>query len=209
MRRITVLLADDHRVVREGLRALLECTRDIAVVGEAANGLEAVEMACALRPQVVVLDITMPKLNGLEAARRILQEVTPAPKVLMLSALADEAYVEQAVAVGAAGYLLKQSGIDLLARAIRAIHHGETFFSPSIAPRLACQALGAPRQASNSRTTVVLTTRERDVLHLVSAVLKEISADWETSSHVFLTLTPDTDPASQSPTILQKRRCSA
>ena len=108
MKRITVLLAEDHEIVREGLRTLLQAEGDIAVVGEAETGRRAVALARKLRPAVVVMDIAMPRLNGLEATRQILKAV-PATKVLILSAHSDDAYVEQVIAMGAAGYLIKQT----------------------------------------------------------------------------------------------------
>ena len=124
MKSITVLLADDHAIVRQGLRALLEIEGGFDVVGEAANGLQAVELALKLRPAVVVMDLAMPQLNGLEATRRIFQQLVPPPKVLILSAHSDHAYVEQVAALGAAGavgYLVKQTSAHLLANAIREI----------------------------------------------------------------------------------------
>src|SRR5271169_3765559 len=113
MKRITVLLAEDHMVVREGFRKLLEAEDDIEVVGEAETGRQAVELAKKLRPAVVVMDIAMPLLNGLEATRQILK-ADAAVKVLILSAHSDDAYVEQAAAFGAAGYLLKQTSAHVL-----------------------------------------------------------------------------------------------
>jgi len=129
---ITVLLAEDHTVVREGLRILLGSEADINVVGEAATGFQAVEMAKRLHPAVVVMDIAMPMLNGLEATRQIVRDV-PGVKVLILSAHGDIAYVEQATALGASGYLLKQTSASDLSVAIREVHKGNTFFSPAIA----------------------------------------------------------------------------
>src|SRR5580765_3599462 len=118
MERITVLLAEDHRIVREGVRALLEHEQDIEVVGEAQSGRQAVQLTRKLRPAVVVMDIAMPLLNGLEAARQILKKV-PDTKVLILSAHSDDAYVEQVAALGAAGFLLKHTSSHDLAAAIR------------------------------------------------------------------------------------------
>src|SRR5512137_2130240 len=134
-KRITVLLAEDHTVVREGLRTLLEAEGDIRVVGEAATGRQAVALARKLRPAVVVMDIAMPVLNGLEATRQILKSV-PGTRVLILSAHSDDAYVEQVTALGAAGYLIKQTSAHILSRAVREVQKGNSFFSPSIARRL-------------------------------------------------------------------------
>ncbi|HBC89163.1 MAG TPA: DNA-binding response regulator [Lentisphaeria bacterium] len=135
MKQITVLLADDHLITRRGIRTILEAGGDFEVVGEAANGLQAVELARKLRPSVVVMDLSMPKLNGMEAARRILQQIAP-PKILILSAYDDDAYVEQAIALGMSGYLLKQNSLDILTTAITEVHNGGDFFNPSIDKRL-------------------------------------------------------------------------
>jgi DNA-binding NarL/FixJ family response regulator len=132
MKPITVLLADDNQVVREEFRKLLELEDDLEVVGEAINGLQALDLAQNLRPALVLMDVTMPGiLNGLQATRQILK-VAPATKVLMLSAYNDEVYVEEAINSGAMGYLVKQTSADNVCLAIREIHEGNTFFSPSI-----------------------------------------------------------------------------
>ena len=132
MKPITVLLADDNQVVREEFRKLLELEDDLEVVGEAINGLQALDLAQNLRPALVLMDVTMPGiLNGLQATRQILK-VAPATKVLMLSAYNDEMYVEEAINSGAMGYLVKQTSADNVCLAIREIHEGNTFFSPSI-----------------------------------------------------------------------------
>ena len=132
MKPITVLLADDNQVVREEFRKLLELEDDLEVVGEAINGLQALDLAQNLQPALVLMDVTMPgTLNGLQATRQILK-VAPATKVLMLSAYNDEAYVEEAINSGAMGYLVKQTSADNVCLAIREIHEGNTFFSPSI-----------------------------------------------------------------------------
>src|SRR5471030_1424873 len=132
MKRISVLLAEDHTIVRQGLRLLVEADGDIEVVGEAKTGREAVQMTRELRPGVIVMDIAMPLLNGLEATRQILKAF-PGTKILILSAYSDAEYVEQVVKAGAMGYLVKQSSGDVLAKAIRELHKGQTFFTPSIA----------------------------------------------------------------------------
>ncbi len=186
MKPITVLLADDHTVVREGLRLLLEIEGDFEIVGEAANGLQAVEMALKLRPDVAVLDLAMPQLNGLEAARRIIRETTPPQKVLILSAHGDDAYVEQVAALGVAGYLVKQTSAHLLANAIRSIQKGKLVFSPAIASRMDdFQQLAAGRTKRPSRmgrakkVDMRLTSREREVLQLIAEgnANKEVAAD--------------------------------
>jgi DNA-binding NarL/FixJ family response regulator len=168
MKRIPVLLAEDHTVVREGLRTLLEAEDDIEVVGEAETGREAVALARKLRPAVVVMDIAMPQLNGLQATRRILKDC-PNTKVLILSAHSDDAYVEQATAFGATGYLIKQTSAHILSRAVHQIHEGNTFLSPSIARRL-----HPPGQRSSDRgkmpkrQAVKLTSRQAEVLQRVA-----------------------------------------
>jgi len=168
MKRITVLLADDHMIVREGLRALLEAEGDIEVVGEAQTGRQAIQLAKRLRPSVVVMDIAMPLLNGLEATRRILKAVSNT-RVLILSAHGDDEYIRQAIMLGAAGYLIKQTSADLLSRAIREVQKGNTFFSPSIANRLHSLSVESPdgRPVLKTRNTA-LTSRELEVLQLVA-----------------------------------------
>jgi DNA-binding NarL/FixJ family response regulator len=134
MKRITVLLADDSTVVRKGFRKILESEADFEVVGEAKNGLQAFIMANKLLPLVVLMDVAMPQLNGLQAARQILKRL-PATKVLIFSSHDDEAYVVEAMNSGAMGYLLKHTCAGSVCAAIRAVHAGRHFFSPSIAPR--------------------------------------------------------------------------
>jgi len=179
MKRITVLLAEDHEIVREGLRALLEHEDDIEVIGEAQTGRQAVKLTGKLRPDVVVMDIAMPLLNGLEATRQILQ-ARPAIKVLILSAHSDDAYIEQIIGLGAAGYLIKQTSHDVLSRAIREVQKGKTFFSPSISKRLHHHS-----EKSSDRVGLLktkddqLSSRETEVLQLVAEgnVNKETAAE--------------------------------
>ena len=136
MKPITVLLADDNQVVREEFRKLLELDDDLEVVGEAKDGLQALDLARNLQPALVLMDVTMPGiLNGLQATRQILK-VAPATKVLMLSAYNDEVYVEEAINSGAMGYLVKQTSADNVCLAIREVQKGKTFFSPSISRHL-------------------------------------------------------------------------
>ena len=135
MKRIKVLLADDSGIVRREYRKILELEADLEVVGEAKDGHEAVALAKKLRPALVLMDVTMPLLNGLQATCQILKAV-PATKVLMLSAHNDEAYIVEAVNSGAMGYLIKQSSANTVCAAIREVHKGNTFFSPSIPKRL-------------------------------------------------------------------------
>jgi DNA-binding NarL/FixJ family response regulator len=135
MKRITVLLADDNRIVRGEYRRILELEDDLEVVGEAKNGREAVALVKKLRPALVLMDIAMPLLNGLQATSQILK-AAPATKVLVFSAHSDEAYVAEAINSGAMGYLIKQTSADCVCAAIRQVQKGNTFFSPSIPSRL-------------------------------------------------------------------------
>jgi len=169
MKRITVLLAEDHAVVREGFRALLQTEDDLEVVGEAATGRQAVQLTKSLLPAVVVMDIAMPLLNGIEATRQILK-VLPATRVLILSAHDDDEYVDQVIALGAAGYLVKQTSALILAKAIREIHKGKTFFSRSISRRLRSREEIMPLGATGRRRSkaIGLTVREMEVLQLIA-----------------------------------------
>src|SRR5271170_11153 len=168
MNRITVLLAEDHTIVREGFRKMLEFEDDFEVVGEAEEGRKAVAMAQKLRPDVVLMDIAMPLLNGLEATRQVLKAL-PATKVLILSAHSDDAYVKNATESGAVGFLLKQTSSHEVCRAIREVQNGKTFFSPSISRRL--DQLNPPSSGRMGRLTkkaVQLTSREMEVLQLIA-----------------------------------------
>jgi DNA-binding NarL/FixJ family response regulator len=179
MKRITILLAEDHMVVREGLRKLLETENDIEVVAEAATGRQAVEMVTKLRPDVVIMDIAMPLLNGLEATRQI-RKVAPVVKVLILSAHADDAYVERATACGATGYLIKQTSAQFLAEAIREVQKGNTFFSPVVARRFHKRHQESlDRKGLSKAKDVCLSSREVEVLQLVAegAANKQIAAE--------------------------------
>ena len=168
MKRITVLLVEDHMIVREGFRKLLESESDIELVGEAQTGRQAVKMAVTLRPDVVVMDVAMPQLNGLEATRQI-RKAVPGARIIMLSAHSDDAYVEQATDAGAVGYLFKQTSAHVLSEAIREVHKGGTFFSPSIAKRLRSRA----RETLNGKgklkkKTIRLSSREMEVLQQIA-----------------------------------------
>jgi DNA-binding NarL/FixJ family response regulator len=132
---ITVLLAEDHANIRKFLKSSVEADGDIEVVGEAKNGCEAVRLTMSLRPEVVVMDLAMPLLNGLEATRQIL-EAEPAIRVLILSAHPDPEYIKQAVIYGASGYLIKQSSTQVLAQAVREVINGNSFFCAPIAKPL-------------------------------------------------------------------------
>jgi DNA-binding NarL/FixJ family response regulator len=179
MQKITVLLADDHTVVRQGLRALLVVEGDIEIVGEADTGRQAVAMAKKLMPDVVVMDIAMPLLNGLEATRQITKQL-PSSKVLILSSYSDDEYVQQLTEAGAAGYLVKQTAANDLLKAIREAHKGNAFFSPSIAKRLRdqCREAFVSGQPVKKRSDY-LTTREAEVLQLIAEgqANKQIAAE--------------------------------
>lgn len=165
---IAVLLAEDHQIVREGLRKLLETEADIEVVGEAVTGREAVEMVRKLRPDVVVMDIAMPSLNGLEATQQI-RLISPDTRVLILSAHSDDAYVEKAMALGAAGFLIKQSSIHVLKDAIREACKGNVFYSPEVARHLHNRhSESKDRKNAPVGKAASLTPREAEVLQLVA-----------------------------------------
>jgi DNA-binding NarL/FixJ family response regulator len=159
-----ILLVDDHVMIRDGLKALLNTQSDMEVVGEAGNGLEAFEQAKSLRPDVVVMDISMPGLNGAGATTR-LKEVFPEIKVLVLSAFEDDIYVHQLMTLGASGYVLKRSAADDLARAIRAVANGGTYLDPHIAGRLVNQVTG---REPNGKNGAILSEREASVLRLIA-----------------------------------------
>ena len=182
MKRITVLLAEDHMIVREGFRKLLESDNDIEVVGEAQTGRQAVAMTRKLRPAVVVMDIAMPLLNGLEATRQI-HKAFPGTKVVILSAHSDDAYVEQAIAIGAVGFLLKQTSSHDLSNAIREAQKGNTFFSPSISKRLHDQKMPAGNGALRKKMAR-LSSRELEVLQLIA----EGKANKETAAELGISI---------------------
>lgn len=168
MKPISVLLAEDHIIVREGLLALLKLEEGIRVVGEAENGRQAVALAASLCPDVTVMDIAMPLLNGLEATRQILQ-ARPGAKVLVLTAHGDDAYVEKAMALGAAGYVIKQSSAHVLADAIREVYAGKPFLSPSISKRrLQHERQAKARGGTPMPNAALLTSREMEVLQLIA-----------------------------------------
>lgn len=176
---ITVLLAEDHLIVREGLRKLLDTEDDFKVVGEAVSGRQAVDMVRKLQPAVVVMDIAMPRLNGLEATRQILQ-AAPDTRILILSAHSDDAYVERAMTLGAAGYLIKQTSVHTLKEAIRAVHKGKTFFSPEVSRRInKLHPEQLDRKGHAPKKNAVLTKRESEVLQLVAEGManKQVAAE--------------------------------
>ena len=157
---VTIALADDHNVVRQGLRALLEGVRDFRVVGEARDGTEMVELVMREKPDVALVDVAMPSLNGVEATRRIVRDL-PQVKVLVLSMYTGEEYVREALGAGASGYLVKDSAADELVEAIRVVARGDRFLSPAVAHL-------AGRSNAPASPLERLTTREREVLQLIA-----------------------------------------
>ncbi|HCB50390.1 MAG TPA: DNA-binding response regulator [Chloroflexi bacterium] len=167
MSEIRVLLAEDHTIVRKGLRALLEDAKGIEVVDEAENGREAVDKSNQHRPDVVVMDISMPLLNGLEATRRI-KEQDSNIKVIILTMHADEEYVLQGLRAGADGYLVKQTAPAELVAAVLAAFHGDSFLSPSISRTVIKEYIRGVESNTEFDSYETLTDREREVLQLVA-----------------------------------------
>ena len=168
MSKIRVLLADDHTIVRQGIKALLDAQEGIEVVGEAEDGREAVEKVKQLGPDVVVVDITMPNLNGIEATRHI-KKINPEMKVLALTVHDNEEYVHQILQAGASGYLLKESAVSDLVSAINAVVKGDIFLSPSISKVVVKDYIRHVEAESGEFDSLnILTNREREILQLVA-----------------------------------------
>lgn len=165
---ISVMLAEDHAIVRQGLCALLNADGNFTIVGEARDGREAAKMAQTLHPDVILMDIAMPVLNGLEATRQILT-ANPAAKVIILSAHSDDVYVERMNEAGVAGFIEKQTSAEILTKAIREVANGTTYFSPAIAKRMRDeQAKSRDRDGLIKPNSRSLTARETEVLQLVA-----------------------------------------
>lgn len=165
---IRVLLADDHQVVRQSLRILLDSRPDVTVVGECNNGREAVAMAEKLRPAIVLMDIAMPELSGIEAARQI-RQLAPATRVIMLSAYGDAEHVRLALRAGALGYIIKRSDIDELVMAIKLVSRGNSYFSNDLAEHLdLSELIYQARRPEQVSPLDQLTTREMEVLQLLA-----------------------------------------
>ena len=177
MKTLRILLADDHIVMRTGLRALLERQPHLEVVGESENGRETVTLAGTLRPDVVVMDVGMPILNGIDATQTIVAEC-PTTAVIILSMHADESYVMRALKAGARGYLLKDSAAADLMGAIQAVSQGKSFFSPKVSRILAEDYVRVLKQKGSADTYDLLTSREREILQLLAEgkTNKEIAA---------------------------------
>lgn len=189
-KRITVLLVEDHTIVREGIRSLLKMEADFELVGEAEDGRRAVALAIKLRPAVVVMDIAMPLLNGLEATRQILKAV-PSTKILILSAHSDDKYVKNARESGAIGFLPKQTSVRLLCEGIREVNNGHNFFGRVIPKRLPRGERKSSDQGGPTKPCKAgLTSREMEVLQLIAEgkANKQIAAElsisiWTVEKH--------------------------
>jgi DNA-binding NarL/FixJ family response regulator len=166
MTSIRIVLADDHTILRRGLRLVLEREPDFSVVGEASNGREAIDLVIRDNPDVVVLDIGMPLLNGIEAARRIHEERLKTA-IVILSMHSDEGYILKALRAGARGYLLKDSAETDLIQAIRAVYAGKAFFSPAVSRVLADDYVRQLQQQGVEDPYDLLTSRERELLQLI------------------------------------------
>jgi DNA-binding NarL/FixJ family response regulator len=164
---IKVLIAEDHDVVREGLKILIGSDPDLEIAGEAKNGQMAVRLAKKLQPDVVLMDLAMPKCNGLDAARDICRHA-PNSRVLVLSAYQDEDTVQRVLDAGASGYMTKHSAADELLTAIREVGCGNSYYSPKIARRMKARQALSTRAAHNGKATVHLTPRENEVLRLIA-----------------------------------------
>ncbi|MFN8488697.1 MAG: response regulator transcription factor [Caldilineaceae bacterium] len=163
---IRLFLADDHKVLRAGLRALLETYPDLTVSGEAGNGLEAVRAVIKLRPDVAILDIAMPELNGIEAARQIRSEC-PQTQAIILSMHSSHQHIYQALKAGVRGYILKEAAPDELVDAIRTVHAGQRYLSPKVADELIEDYIDAHPRRMTDTALDLLSERERTVLQLV------------------------------------------
>ncbi len=164
---IRVLLAEDHTIVREGLRLLLESQPDIEVVAEAGSGREAVHLAQEHRPDVVIIDLRMPEMNGLEATR-LIRELVPETQVLVLTMYESDEYFFQAIEAGAAGYVLKKAATEELVQAVRAVAQGEAFLHPSMARRLLEEYWQRKQPAASVSGLAALSDREREVFMLLA-----------------------------------------
>lgn len=184
---VRVLVADDERLVRAGLRMILRAEPDIEVVGEAEDGFEAVDAAEELQPDVVLMDIRMPRLDGLQATRRIMARATP-PKVIVLTTFDLDEYVYQALRFGASGYLLKDAPEEQLVAAVKMASHGGGIFAPSVTRRL-IEQFASTRPETTPSGLDRLTTREREVFELVARGYSnhEIAEELVVSEHTVKT----------------------
>ena len=171
MVRITILLADDHALVREGMRDQLERERDLQVVGEASDGEEAVKLCTELKPDIVLMDIVMPKLNGIEATR-LIKQANPTTSVLILTAYSDIRYILGLLDAGACGYLLKSARRDDIIGAIRAVQSGESVLDPVVTQKLLQRVVGQANTSIEYPTGTPLTLREGEILRLAARGMK-------------------------------------
>jgi DNA-binding NarL/FixJ family response regulator len=177
MNKLRILLAEDHETIRDGLKLLVNSQPDMEIVGEAANGRVAVQLAQQLLPDVVVMDVSMPELNGLQATKKLKQKC-PQVKVLTLTRHTDDGYLQQLLQAGASGYVLKQSKSAELLRAIRAVVAGQTYLDPAITEKAVSQIRAGRQAARGASPNANLTDREAEVLRLIALgyINKEIAA---------------------------------
>ena len=177
MNKLRILLAEDHETIRDGLKLLVNSQPDMQVVGEADNGRSAVELAQELLPDVTVMDVSMPELNGLQATKKLKQKC-PQVKVLTLTRHTDDGYLQQLLQAGASGYVLKQSKSAELLRAIRAVAAGQTYLDPAITEKAVTQMRGGGRTSRGAPPKADLSEREAEVLRLIAwgHINKEIAA---------------------------------
>jgi DNA-binding NarL/FixJ family response regulator len=164
---IRIMLVDDHTIVRQGLARLLEDHGDLKIVGEAINGQVAIEKATKLRPDIIIMDIAMPRMNGIEAAKRI-RKLLPETKIVILSMYSHEHYIHELLECGVSGYLLKDSGGRDIIAAIRAALRNETFLSPSISKKVVESYLSPTKSSSKAELYKKLSNREREVFQLIA-----------------------------------------
>jgi len=178
LERIRILIADDHTLVRDGTRRILEAEQDLEVIAEAGDGEEAVTQASRLSPDVAIIDIAMPKLDGIEATRQI-KALCPATAVLVLTAYDDDQFIFRLLEAGAAGYLLKSVRSGELVDAVRALHAGESVLHPTIARKVMDYFVSSPGRGGRREPVETLTQREMDILRLVTRGMsnKEIAAE--------------------------------